>query len=315
MSDLVDATSDDGQVPAVKGVNTAAGGFGVLGESMSGRGVVAKSDTDYALRAASRTMPGIRSSSELGNAVEGWAKGAAAGVIGLSEGPGSGLTGKSDEGTGVIGVSLTGRGVHGHSKTNAGVVGESDEHDGVWGTTHHPERAAMTGVHHGGLAGFFDGRVHVTEDLTVVGDVQLAGADLAEDFAVGAGVPLDATVPGTVLAVDDDGRVRPSSSAYDPRALGIVSGLGDLRPAVVLNRPVDGAVDRSAPVALTGRVSCKVDASYGSIEVGCLLTTSPTPGHAMRAVDQQQAFGAVIGKALGACRSGTGVVTVLVGRG
>jgi len=41
-----------------------------------------------------------------------------------------------------------------------------------------------------------------------------------------------------------------------------------------------------------------VDASYGAIEVGDLLTTSPTPGHAMKADDPMKAFGAVIGKAL-----------------
>ena len=52
------------------------------------------------------------------------------------------------------------------------------------------------------------------------------------------------------------------------------------------------------PVALVGKVYCKVDASYSPIEVGDLLTTSLTPGHAMKANDHVKAFGAVIGKAL-----------------
>jgi len=53
------------------------------------------------------------------------------------------------------------------------------------------------------------------------------------------------------------------------------------------------------PVALFGKVYCKVDANLGAIEVGDLLTTSPTRGHAMKAQDPAQdplrAFGAAIG--------------------
>jgi hypothetical protein len=44
--------------------------------------------------------------------------------------------------------------------------------------------------------------------------------------------------------------------------------------------------------------SCRVDAAYNPIDVGDMLTTSPTPGHAMTAKDPARAFGAVIGKAL-----------------
>ncbi len=43
-----------------------------------------------------------------------------------------------------------------------------------------------------------------------------------------------------------------------------------------------------ASVALAGTVTCKADASYGAIQVGDLLTTSPTPGHAMRAQSFQR---------------------------
>ena len=38
------------------------------------------------------------------------------------------------------------------------------------------------------------------------------------------------------------------------------------------------------PLALVGKVYCKVNAQYAPVEVGDLLTTSPTLGHAMRAV-------------------------------
>ena len=56
----------------------------------------------------------------------------------------------------------------------------------------------------------------------------------------------------------------------------------------------------------------KVDATYGPIALGDLLTTSSTPGHAMTASDPSTAFGAVIGKALRPWNDGAGLVPVLV---
>ena len=66
------------------------------------------------------------------------------------------------------------------------------------------------------------------------------------------------------------------------------------------------------PIALVGKVYCKADATYGAISVGDLLTTSATPGHAMKADDPLRAFGAVLGKALGTLPGGTGLIPILV---
>ena len=65
-----------------------------------------------------------------------------------------------------------------------------------------------------------------------------------------------------------------------------------------------------APVAFSGIVPCKVDAGYGVIRVGDLLTTSPTRGHAMRTSDPQP--GTILGKALEPLDAGTGLIKVLV---
>jgi hypothetical protein len=65
-------------------------------------------------------------------------------------------------------------------------------------------------------------------------------------------------------------------------------------------------------LALTGKVWCKVDADCAPVEIGDMLTSSPTPGHAMRATDQARAFGSVIGKSLGSLQAGRGLVLVLV---
>jgi hypothetical protein len=58
-----------------------------------------------------------------------------------------------------------------------------------------------------------------------------------------------------------------------------------------------------------------VDGGYGAIEVGDLLTTSPTPGHAMKATDPSRAFGAVLGKALKPWAAGRGLIPILVALG
>jgi hypothetical protein len=66
--------------------------------------------------------------------------------------------------------------------------------------------------------------------------------------------------------------------------------------------------DNRLPVALVGKVYCKADAQYAAIEVGNLLTTSQTPGRAMKAIEPAKAFGAVIGKALRPLEGGQGLI-------
>jgi len=56
----------------------------------------------------------------------------------------------------------------------------------------------------------------------------------------------------------------------------------------------------------------KVDASFGAIHTGDLLTTSRHPGYAMKVTDRVAAIGAIVGKALGDLDSGTGIIPVMV---
>jgi hypothetical protein len=65
-------------------------------------------------------------------------------------------------------------------------------------------------------------------------------------------------------------------------------------------------------VTLGSYKAVKVDASFGAIHAGDLLTTSPHDGYAMKVTDKAQAFGATIGKALGDLDGGTGTIPVLV---
>ncbi len=139
------------------------------------------------------------------------------------------------------------------------------------------------------------------------GDIKLHGADCAERFDVADATNVD---EGTVLVIDDSGGLRSASRAYDRRVAGVVSGAGAHKPGIILDSAHDSPDRRN--VALVGKVYCKVDAEYGEVGVGDLLTTSDTPGHAMRAADPLQAFGAVIGKALAPLRAGRGLVPILV---
>ncbi len=139
------------------------------------------------------------------------------------------------------------------------------------------------------------------------GDVVLSNADCAEVFELESALPAD---PGTVMVLTGDGRVAVSHAPYDRKVAGVVSGAGGLRPGIVLGRQI--GVPGRCPLALAGKVFCHADASYGPIALGDLLTTSPTPGHAMKASDLARAFGAVIGKALAPLASGRSLVPMLV---
>jgi hypothetical protein len=151
---------------------------------------------------------------------------------------------------------------------------------------------------------------HNTETITFdadAGDISLPGSDCAEDFEISSAEQVD---PGTVMALNDEGKLVQGKQPYDKRVAGVISGAGDLKPGLVLGRRV-GHADR-VPLALIGRVNCKVDADYESIEVGDLLTRSATLGHAMKASDPTKSFGSVIGKALRPLKAGCDLIQILV---
>jgi hypothetical protein len=201
---------------------------------------------------------------------------------------------KAQFNSGVVGVHKgdTGWGVYGDAVKGTGVFGKSGTWHGVSGET--ASLSGGAGVHgKGPLAGLFEGDVFISKTLTVKTDIVLENADCAEDFDISS---LGAVEPGTVMVIDSEGALKESDRGYDKRVAGVISGAGSYRPAMVLDK--QHTSKHRLPVALMGKVYCKVDASYGAIEVGDLLTTSPTRGHAMRASDPATAFGAVIGKAL-----------------
>jgi hypothetical protein len=157
------------------------------------------------------------------------------------------------------------------------------------------------------------GNIRVSGDLIAggniraAGDVLLEGADCAEEFDV---VDTDGLDAGAVLVIGDEGKLHTCTQAYDQRVAGVISGAGEHRPGIILGRAPSRS--KRVPIALSGKVYCRVDAQYGAIEVGDLLTTSATHGHAMKALDPQRAFGAVLGKALRPLHQGQSLIPILV---
>ncbi len=289
----VSATSESGE--AIYANSTS--GIGVVANSSSNAGLNAGSDSSFAVIATSGSGIAIRAQANTDTAVfatttTGWGVDARStngvGVnassdtnIGLNAASGSGIAirAQASSDTAVFATSNSGRGIDARSTSGIGIYG--------------------TG---GQFAGYFDGSIVVT------GDVFLTGADCAEHFDVVRDEPLPDA--GTVVVIDHDGHLRESRDPYDKKVAGVVSGAGEYRHAIVLDKRASD--DCRVPIALVGKVYCKVDAQYAPIGIGDMLTSSPTPGHAMKVSEQHRAFGAILGKALKALDCGTGLIPVLV---
>jgi len=300
---------DSIQGDAIVGIAHAQGKAGVLGVSDNGNGVHGKtsSNKDSAVFAE-----------HTGQGIGVFASGAGAGVVGQSTG-GPGVHGKtSSNKDSAVFAEHTGQGIGVFaSGAGAGVVGQSTSGPGVHGKTSSDKDSAVFAEHTGqgigvfgtsakGFAGFFQGNVHVTGSQTVEVDILLTGADCAEQFDVADSQQFE---PGSVMVINDTGALELSRLPYDRKVAGVISGAGDFRPGLVLDKRPRG---NRVPIALLGKVYCKVDARHTAVDVGDLLTTSPTPGHAMKVDDPLKAFGAVIGKALRPLRSGQELVPILI---
>src|SRR5215207_9837376 len=322
----------------VAGVNDVGKGAGIFGHSNHGDGVFAESVELRGVIGHSRSNtghpgvagvneagdgPGVVGRSEKHDGVQGFSKtDNRSGVVGTNAARGVGVLGQTQQGIGVRGTSSQGPGVHGRGPTggffeggsNAGVhtvnLGNGAAvHAVAQGTGAAIAAVGGTGGNH---AGIFRGNVSVTGNVTTH-DVIIAGEDCAEDFEIMSSAHVE---PGTVMAIGDEARLVESHRAYDKRVAGIVSGAGDYKPGIILGKDAS-CKDRASrkdrvPLALIGKVFCKVDATDAPIEVGDLLTTSPTQGHAMKAEDPLKAFGAVVGKALAPLREGRSLLPILV---
>jgi hypothetical protein len=128
--------------------------------------------------------------------------------------------------------------------------------------------------------------------------LQATYADLAEFYSSDSEYE-----PGTVLVFGGDAEVTTTVTINDTRCAGVVT----TDPAYTMNSELSGT---RACLALAGRVPCKV---VGRVKKGDILTTSATPGYAVRA--STPTLGAIVGKALQDKDYGeAGVIEIAVGR-
>jgi len=197
-----------------------------------------------------------------------------------------------------------------------------DVHNGfleLWGTDGNGANiqtgTIKTGINGGGASIHLDDEDGASTIRINGGDgtIWAANADLAENFACsqdyntsqdeGYGTITDPIEPGDVLVVSGDGTLVKCEEKYDTRVAGVVSGLKDFKPAIILDEfDLPGAKENSPgtgkfPVALAGKVFCKI---YGEVKAGDLLVTSGKKGYAMRADPKCREMwsGAILGKAL-----------------
>lgn len=149
------------------------------------------------------------------------------------------------------------------------------------------------------------GRV-ITDELQING-----GSDLSEYFNIDK--DHGKSQPGMVVSISPDGsgNLQLSSVSYDKTVAGVISGANGVRTGLMMGQE-SSIAHGDTPVVLAGRAYVLTDATAAPIQPGDLLTTSSTPGHAMKVMEYQKAQGAILGKAMTRLEEGTGYVLVLV---
>ncbi|UCB52290.1 MAG: hypothetical protein JSV10_09945 [Candidatus Zixiibacteriota bacterium] len=232
---------------------------------------------------------------------------------------GDGVSDAAIYGEGAIGIRGYGSvcGVYGQSPTqaivgthpatgNSGVLG--DENFGVYADCHTTGGAGIRARAYGDCySADLWGRVLIRNNSGTTVMELGEGLDYAEGFDVSNDKKID---PGSVLIIDPDnpGKLAISDQPYDKKVAGIVAGANGQGSGVRL-----GADQFDFDVALAGRVYCNVDAKEAGVQPGDLLTTSATPGYAMKVTDYARAQGSILGKAMQRLEKGKkGQILVLV---
>lgn len=317
----------------LEGTTIGTGGVGVLAQDLAGNGLALKAvgpvdvtGDDYFLTHSTSSNVGNGSGAVYGQSTA--TTGVPIGVIGSCESQtGRGMFAASNNvtgpGIGAYGISYgdNGRGIFGWA------ISPSGTNYGVYGQT---SSASGFGVYSSGAA-FIAGNMTVTGAKTgYVADyvqnadsVALEPGDLVE--IVGYGEPVLGEIPLILVrratSANAEAVLGPIAYAAEARPNTIAANLDpqdvlsapDVNPAKFLVNEIPGNVEPgglAAVVTLGSFKFIKVDASYASVQPGNLLTSSPTPGHAMRATKPE--VGTVVGKALGSLAQGTGLVPVMI---
>ena len=91
-----------------------------------------------------------------------------------------------------------------------------------------PENSSEASIHLNGQTGLIS-----FNNATCAGDITLTNADCAEEFDIAKSEEID---PGTVMVLDQEGKLQESKEAYDKKVAGVISGAGDCKPGIVLDK-------------------------------------------------------------------------------
>ena len=261
-----------------------------------------------------------------GPSIWGWNGGGGNGLRGYATGTGLGVYGESQDSAGVVGRSTKGRGVEGYTK-------EAGQY-GVYGKN---ESSATGGI---GVVGYAPNGVGVLGQgpgygLYAKGDLRVEGYSFFDGGKSGYVVEVaqnDDVVPleaGDVVVVSGVGpavigeipviKVRRATAQQGGAVVGIVDkhfapapngNAAHERVRSAVEDTTIGPGEYLTIVTLGAYKTVKADASSGPIAPGDRLVASSKPGYAMRAVSPEP--GTIIGKALGALSSSTGVIPVII---
>lgn len=311
--------SDSSNGAGVLGVVLATNGtaIGVAGQSFATEGIgvfgLASSSVgkNTGVSGWSSSLAGTGVYGKVGNAAlnsdrQFWDSGGVVGDTSVS----IGVIGLSDYGEGVFGSSHSKSGVQGHSINASGVTGVSENSFGVSAQT--KNGVGIQIVSEGGnlVEAYNNGNVNSGRKfrITGAGDVYAAGsfnpngADFAEMLPA-----QDSLEPGDVLVIGKDGKLARSTQPYEAN----VAGVHATKPGLLGGAHEGADLTGKIPLAVVGVVPVKVTDENGLIEPGDKLTSSSTPGHAMKADDHAK-IGTVIGKALEGFSGQQGVIQILV---
>ena len=149
--------------------------------------------------------------------------------------------------------------------------------------------------------------------IRVDGKLIIEGSDFSENFSITKAAN-ETVEAGALLSIDPNqqAKLKPTNTAYCKSVIGVVSGAGGVRTGMLMEQKGTLA-SGDTPVAMSGRVYVKADATQQPIEPGDLLTSSSLKGHVMKVKNHRKAKGAVIGKALTSLEKGkTGMVLIVI---
>jgi len=219
-------------------------------------------------------------------------------------GAGTGLTGTAASLTVGAATSATTAGtVTAASQPNITSVGSSLTTSGALSSGAHTITGSpLTAIINGGTSGVGNIGASGNTFNTVFAKATTAQyADLAEMYVADQDYP-----PGTVVVFGGSSEITISNKSHDPSVAGIIS----TDPAYLMNSTQAGT--HVLPVALTGRVPCRV---VGTIRKGDRLVSSGIPGVATVLDKDFYQPGCIIGKSLeNYLSTDVGVIEIAVGR-